>query len=278
MDAPLTSVARLVRPLNLIAIGFAAWVGARLGGAALGGGALAVTVLVPVFIGAFGYARNDAVDIAADRFNRPDRPVPAADLSPRAAHIVAWCALSAAAVLVAASRHDASSLAIAACAALALWLYSPWLKDRGWLGPAAIALLTVLAVVWGSVGGASPERAFLPAALAGAVQFARECVKGLEDAPGDRAAGRRTWAVVSGAAPITLAARLAILAGLLLLPLPVTAGHLSVTYLLIVFPTSGLLMLWTLSVLGRDAAHYGRLSAALKIALLCGLLALAAGA
>jgi len=271
--ARLAALVALVRPLNLAAMALAAWVGARLGRAPVD----VATIAVPVLIGAFGYARNDATDLEPDRRNRPGRPLPLGVLSPRAANAVAWTFLLAGMAVLGFFRRDAASVSIAAAAAALLAAYSPWLKNRGAAGPIAIALLTILAVVWGSLGGGAPERAFLPALLAGAAQFARECVKHLEDEPGDRAANRTTWAVRGGAATVTLAARLGILAALLLLPLPTTVGGLRPIYLFIAFPTAGLMFFWCVLALGRQAPAYGRVSTLLKLSLFCGLAALAIG-
>jgi len=268
------ALVELVRPVNLAAMALAAWVGARIGRAPVDAGG----IFVPVLIGVFGYALNDASDLAADRFNRPDRPLPRGALSPRTAKGVAWLGLLGAAILVALSRRDVISISIAGVAALVLAAYSPWLKERGAVGPSSIALLTVLAVAWGSVGGTSPERVVLPSLLAGAVQFARECVKHLEDAPGDRAAGRTTWVVRSGGPAVILAARLGVLAALLLLPLPATVGGVRPLYLAAAFPTAGLLLLGTFIALGGAAPPYRRVSAMLKLSLFCGLAALAIAA
>lgn len=268
------AIGAIYRPLNLAAVAFAAWVGARLASQPIS----IVEVLVPVLVAAFGYARNDAVDLAADRLNRPDRPIPAGRLSPRAAHGAAWLALLAAGALLALSSRGASSAGIAIAAAVALFTYSPWLKERGAAGPFAIALLTLLAVLWGAVGSPRGERAFFPGLLAACVQWARECVKHLEDAPGDRAVGRKTWVVTSGAERVTAAARLGLLAGLLLLPLPATAGGLDVRYLVTALPTAGLLIVVALAALSARTPRYGRVSATLKAALFAGLASLAFGA
>ncbi|HEU4726134.1 MAG TPA: UbiA family prenyltransferase [Candidatus Eisenbacteria bacterium] len=269
--ARLLALARLVRPLNLVAIGLAAWVGARLAHAPAGPAA----ILVPVLIGAFGYARNDAVDLAADRFNRPDRPVASGELSARAASRVAWGALLIAAALLVLVPPSRMGWGIAAAAALALYLYSPWLKDRGAAGPLAIAALTLLAVLWGAQGGVRADLALLAGTLAAAAQFARECVKQLEDAPGDRASGRTTWAVRRGAVVVTRAARAGLVAALLLLPLPATAGGLDARYLWAALPTSGLLLLGALAALGVKTPRYRAISQGIKAALFAGLLALA---
>jgi len=271
---PLTKflgLALVVRPLNLVAIALAAWVGARLGSRELD----AAAILIPVLIGAFRYARNDAVDLAADRVNRPGRPVPSGAISPSAAGVVSWTALGVAALILAAVPRGAFAWGAAIAASVALFAYSPWLKDRGAAGPLAIAALTSLAVIWGAAEAPHAERALLPALLAGAAQFARECVKQLEDAPGDRAAGRTTWAIRGGIEVVKRAAKLGLLAALLLLPLPTTAGGLSARYLSLALPTAGLIFLWALAALAGASPRYSQISAGIKLALFCGLAALA---
>ncbi len=267
----LLALVQVVRPPNLLAIGLSAWVGGRLGQREIGSS----EILIPVLIGAFGYARNDAIDLAADRFNRPDRPIPSGTLLTRHAEIVSWAALALATLLLAASPHAGVAWGIALAAAVALYAYSPWLKEHGAAGPLAIAALTVLALLWGAAGALHAERALLPAILAGAAQFARECVKQLEDAPGDLAAGRRTWAIGGGTTVVNRAARIGLVAALLLLPLPATVGGLRMNYLALALPTAGVLLLWTLTALGTKAPRYGRISAAIKLSLFCGLAALA---
>ncbi|MEK7314911.1 MAG: UbiA family prenyltransferase [Candidatus Eisenbacteria bacterium] len=271
--ARLLAVAQVVRPINLLAIGLSAWVGARLGQREIG----ASDILIPILIGAFGYARNDAVDLAADRFNRPRRPVPSGVIGTRTAAILSWGGLGAASCLLVAYPHGPLAWGIALLAAGALYAYSPWLKERGAPGPISIASLTSLAVLWGAAGGATPERAALPALLAGAAQFAREGVKQLEDEAGDRNAGSKTWAVRRGAQVVTRATKLALVAALLLLPLPASSGGLNAHYLLLALPTSGPLLLWALFALG-SGTKYGAISAAIKGSLFFGLAAMAWGA
>jgi len=266
----LLAVARIYRPLNLLAIGGASLVGARLGHAAW----VDAGLLIPVLVGAYGYARNDAVDLDADRWNRPARPVPSGALSARSARRLAIAPLAVAAGILAARGPEPLPIALAVGSALLLTAYSPWLKERGPLGPLAISLLTALAVVWGALGGTEPLRALLPALVAAAAQFARECVKQVEDLPGDRAARRRTWAVRAGGASLRRAARLSILAALLLLPLPTTAGGVGALYLVLAAPLAGVPLAMSFWWLGRDSVRYGTVSATLKAALFGGLAAL----
>lgn len=270
----LFALALLVRPLNLVAIGFAAWVGARLASREIG----VATLLVPVMIGAFGYARNDATDLSADQLNRPLRPVPSGAVSARAASIVAWSALAIAGALLLVESHPPVVWGIAIAAALALYLYSPWLKDRGAAGPLAIAALTVLAVLWGAQGAPRFELSLLTGLLAGAAQFARECVKQLEDAPGDETAGRTTWAVRSGSVVVTRAARMGLIAALLLVPLLKTGGGLDAGRSTIALPAAALLLLFPLFALGAKSPRYRMISRGIKVALFGGLVALAVSA
>lgn len=270
--ARLLALARLLRPLNLAAIGWAVWAGARLAE----GEPNAATVLVPVLIAAFGYARNDAADLAADQVNRPRRPVPSGEVTPRAASIVAWSALGAAGIVLAATPQAPGAWGIAAAAAFALYLYSPWLKDRGAAGPLVIAALTFFTVIWGAYGAPRAGLAAPFGLLAAAAQFARECVKQLEDVSGDRVAGRTTWAIRSGTTTVTRAARLGLIAALLLLPLPVTAGNLaSPVYAWVAVPLAGAALLAALAFLGTKAPDYALVSKGIKAALFAGLVVLA---
>src|SRR5262249_4209886 len=152
----------------------------------------------------------------------PDRPLPAGEISPVAAHVAAAAALLGVVALLLLARHDFLSIVIAAAATLLLALYSPWLKDRGVAGPAAIALLTLLAVLWGGGGGAPPGRGLLPGLRAGPVHSAGDGVKRLEAGRGDRAVGGGAG-VVRGAAPaVRRVPRPPLPAALLLLPVPAT--------------------------------------------------------
>lgn len=267
----LLAFVRLVRPLNLVAIGLAAWVGARLASRDIG----AATLLVPVLIGAFGYARNDATDLAADQLNRPGRPVPSSAISARAASVVAWGALAGAGAFLLAESHSPLQWAIAVAAALSLYGYSPWLKDRGAAGPLAIAALTLLAVLWGIQGSPRFELSLLTGLLAGAAQFARECVKQMEDARGDEAAGRTTWAVRGGAGSVTRGARMGLVAAILVLPLLHTVGGLGARQSLLALSVPAILLLGTLVALGSKAPDYRMISRGIKGALFCGLVGLA---
>jgi 4-hydroxybenzoate polyprenyltransferase len=270
----LLALVALLRPVNLIALAFAVGAGARLSG----GDAVAPLALVPVLAAAFGYARNDAVDVAADAVNRPGRPIASHRVSVPAAHGAAWGALGASWLLLLAAGGTPARAALLAFASAALYAYSPWGKTRGPLGAATIALLAGLAVVWGGTMGARPERSLAAALVAALVAFARECAKDLEDESGDRAAGRRTWPVTAGRAPVALAMRASAWAALATTPLPWLLGDVGAVYAVAAGVTSAPLLAWAATRAIGDAASAGRVSRALKGALLLGVGSLWAGA
>lgn len=268
------SVLSIVRPLNLLALWGATEAGSRLAG----GPALAPALLAPAFAAAFGYARNDAVDARADRANRPDRPIPAGRLSARSAHMVAWTCLVLGAVLALSQGLGRAHLVVYAVAALALYLYSPWIKDQGPLGPAVVALLGGLAVLWGGWIGPHPERSLAAAGLASAVTFARECAKDLEDVAGDAPAGKRTWPVRAGQGPPRLALRVASAAALALIPVPWRLGEAGAWYVALSFGIVAPILVFSIARPPRGAAAARRTTRALKVALAAGVVGLWLGA
>lgn len=264
----------IVRPLNLVALWGATEAGTRLAG----GPPFAPASLAPALAAAFGYARNDAVDAAADRTNRPDRPVPSGRLTARSAHAVAWICLALGAALTLSQALGTTHIALYAIAALSLYFYSPWLKNRGPLGPAVVALLSGLAVLWGGWIGPAPTRSLAAAGLASAVTFARECAKDLEDVAGDAPAGKGTWPVQSGEGPPRFAVRVASAAALVLIPIPWLLGHAGAWYLALSLGVVAPILVWCVALPPRDAAAARRTTRALKVALLAGIVGLWLGA
>lgn len=264
----------ILRPWNVLALAAATAVGARLSGA-IGFSALC---LVPALVAAFGYARNDAVDSSADLRNHPRRPVPTGRLTSRAARAVGWICLAAAGAILLAAPLEPRFIALFALAAALLYLYSPWLKDRGIWGPAAVTVLSALAVVWGSWLGPNPGRALAAALLAASVTFARECAKDLEDLEGDREAGRGTWPCRAGEAPVRTAVRAAGGAGLVALPLPWIHRDVGAAYAIVALLVAAPLLLRAILKPPADRASARAASVALKATLFAGIVGLWLGA
>jgi len=264
----------LVRPGNLAALLLAVGAGTRL----TGGDPIDPVALVPALAAAFGYARNDAIDAAADAVNRPGRPVPAGRASVAAAHALAWLLLAAAWGLLLVTGMTPSRTALLAAASGGLYVYSPWGKASGPFGAGTIALLAALAVIWGGTMGSGPERAIATALLAALVTFARECAKDLQDEAGDRAAGKGTWVVSAGRAPVLRALRVTAWAALAVLPLPWLLGDASPAYAVVAGLTAGPLLAWVATRRIVDAPSAALASRALKVALFAGIVSVWIGA
>jgi len=196
---------RLARPGNVLLIFAAVVVGAVLGvppaACPLAGvGALLGTVLPAAaalgLVAAGGYAVNDRCDLAMDKVNRPQRPLPAGELSPRTASLFGgFCWLAALGLAWLGPREG--FWIVPGCIVLSL-VYALWLKPTGLPGNLAVALMTSLALAYGATALGALELVLPIAALAFLVNLSRELYKDVEDLPGDEAAGARTLAVRLG--------------------------------------------------------------------------------
>jgi geranylgeranylglycerol-phosphate geranylgeranyltransferase len=266
-------VLRLMRAPNLVIAA---------GGVVAGGWIALQRVVLPaplgwaavsgVALGAAGNALNDFFDRAADRRNRPERPLVAGRVSSPTALGVAAAGAAVglgAAALVSLPLFVAAVLALAVMAA-----YSPLLKRFGAPGNVAVALVAGLPLYYGALAVARPAAGIVPWALAGWIHLIREIVKDIEDEPGDRAAGRRTL-------PITLGRRRAAFAAAALalgfvplsLALPLEQGY-GAAYWVVAMPAQ-LAVVAAAVHLVLDRLE--RVSRLLKGVMVVGLIALVAG-
>ena len=275
---PVATVA-LVRPVNLAIAGCATLVGAWLQGAtgimpapALWG---AAAVLAAV---AGANAFNDWVDLRADAVNRPGRPVPSGALSSRAALATAMVSYAAALAL-------ATGVGVVAVDIVLLWVlmtvaYSLVLKSIPVLGNVVAAAVTASVLYLGSVSQGRPVATPVLAALVLAFLFnlAREFAKDAEDVAGDTVQGVRTLATVCGTGAALLAARITIVAAMLIIIVPFALRMLGLWYGVISIGMQVLLAL-ALSSIARSGedARPSRASALLKMVMVVGLAAVALG-
>lgn len=122
-------------------------------------------LLLPLSSAAFywsGMALNDWADRHLDATERPERPIPAGDLSPERALTVAG-GLTAAGLGLAAAGGGRDAVRIAVPLAAAVWAYDTVLKSTP-AGPVGMAVCRALDVLLGA--GAAGARRALPAAAA----------------------------------------------------------------------------------------------------------------
>jgi geranylgeranylglycerol-phosphate geranylgeranyltransferase len=231
----------LTRPGNSLLAGALTFVGAFVaGGASEAPVPVAVAVAATVVATAAGMAVNDYFDRDVDRINDPERPIPRGAVTPREARAFA-AGLFLLAVGLAATLPPVA-IAIAAVNMAALLAYTELLKGLPGVGNAVVAYLGGSTFLFGAAAarslGPAPVVLFLLAALS---TLAREIVKDVEDAPGDRAEGLRTLPVVVGErAALWLAAALLAVA-VAASPLPYLRGTLGVAYLALVVPADAVM-------------------------------------
>ena len=288
MEAPVSrgrptrvaDVVRLVRPLNVVMF----FAGVALGGVLAAGsdafsegGRLALAMLSAACIGAGANAINDVFDLAIDRVNRPDRPLPSGAVPVGTARAV-WAVSSALGVGLGGGLSVAHLL-IAAASVLLLYGYSARLKRTPLVGNLAVALVLGLALLYGGLAVATVGGGLLlGAGFAFGSTLAREVAKDVEDAVGDATEGARTLPLVAGpgaAVGVVVGAVAITVAGF---PLALPAG-LGADFFALGLPAAGLLLAAAWLLLGASGEtlerQAGRASVLLKVAMLAGILALA---
>lgn len=223
-------------------------------------------------IGAVGNAWNDVRDIAADRLNRPTRPLPSGRVSRNAVDFILFAASSFG--LGFAALVQGRQVLAAVAALLVMFIYSPLLKPRPLIGNVAVAIVAGSPPFYGALAVGVPAAGVVPWILAAWLHFVREVVKDVEDETGDRVIGRRTLPIAVGMRPaLVIAAGVALLFIPASLLLPWQAGYDRAYFLIALLAQMAVLVTATWLLLGR-VKH---VSALLKGAMVIGLIALVAG-
>jgi 4-hydroxybenzoate polyprenyltransferase len=186
----------MIRPGTPLAAAVLVGVGGLLSGAP-------AVRLVPLmgataFAVAAGNVYNDRCDVAADRINRPDRPLVA---GPTTGNDADKFVLGASLGAIALASTIGASSAIATSLLLVLGMgYSLVLRRIAFAGQAIVAVLFAVPVLYGAAlgGGGINGRAWIGFGLAATYVGGREVLKGIPDLPGDVVAGYRTPATVLG--------------------------------------------------------------------------------
>lgn len=224
-------------------------------------------------VGGAANSLNDIFDQDIDRVNRPDRPLPAEQVTPRAAWIV-WGIGSVLGVALSLGLTGVH-VGLAVGAVALLYAYNAWLKHVPGVGNLVVALVVALAVVYGSLAVGPVGPAFVGAVFAFLTTLAREIVKDVQDVTGDAEAGARTLPLVAGPQTAFRSAAGIVALTVVLTPAPFLWGGYEGLYLLAVLFADLVLM----NVLGMliappTAARAARASRFLKGAMGLGMIAL----
>ena len=187
----------ITRPANSLVAGLAALLGYIVATGTLAPIAL---ILVPIvgFITAGGNVFNDLCDLEIDRINRPQRPLPSGEVSPRGAGLLAASLFAAGLVLT--IPAGLPCVVIAVVNSLLLISYARNLKRTTLWGNVAVSYLAASIYPFGgALAGISAIGRTLPlAGITFLAMLSRELLKDAEDVEGDRRAGARTVPISFG--------------------------------------------------------------------------------
>ena len=191
---------RLIRLPNCLMVGVAVLLGAYLQTLTPQKPDIYLIALAAMFLCAAGNSLNDSLDIAPDRINHPERPLPSGDLSSASANIITLI-FSLLSLICSIALPFRGMVMIMAMLVALVW-YNYYLKRIPIVGNLIVALLGAVTVVAGAlVAGGTIWKlpgAWLPSALAFFLHFAREMTKDMQDTDGDRQAGYATMPITAG--------------------------------------------------------------------------------
>ncbi|GAB5520643.1 MAG: geranylgeranylglycerol-phosphate geranylgeranyltransferase [Rhodothermales bacterium] len=278
----LHALVRLTRPGNVLMF----FIGVGLGAVLVAGSAafmgangmrLLIAAISAAAMGAAANALNDVFDVEIDRINRPDRPL-ASGLLPLSAGWSVWVVGSGLGIglsLLLSTAH----VAIAMAAVALSFLYDVWLKRVPLAGNIVVSMvIAVTLIVYGGWAVGDPFPAFIGAGFAFLTNLARELIKDIEDMTGDAEVGAKTWPLVMGVRPAAWTAVGVLALTVLLTPVPYVAFGYAELYLLLILPTTALLVRAAWMMLAdAPQAQASRASRLLKGTMLLGIAALALG-
>jgi geranylgeranylglycerol-phosphate geranylgeranyltransferase len=265
---------KITRPNNVIIAFLSVWVAALVAGGIDPVYHLALAAISAALITIGANVINDIFDIEIDRINKPERPLPAGQVSKSEAliifivsYLIAW---------LLAITVSIAMFIMAFISGLILIFYSYKFKRVVLAGNFIVSLVSGLAFIYGGMAVERVSGTIFPALFAFLYHFGREVIKDLQDVAGDSKKGADTLAVVYGTRPALIT--MSIIFGLLILLtiIPYILELYGIIYMLIVvlgiYPVLAYVIYscWKSPV----PATLGKMSNILKADMLIGLLAI----
>lgn len=274
---------RIIRPVNCLMMGFAVEVGAAIARSTAPAGFSALN-LVYGFITAFALtagsmAINDYYDRGIDATNEPSRPIPSGLVTPKEA--LALAVILALIGFAAAYGTGIRPLAIAFVSWALFTTYTTVGKKSGLPGNFLVSMCVAMPFVYGSVvlTNEIDLNVLLFVSMVFLSNTAREIIKGIVDVTGDAKQNVRTLAVRFGSWAASIVASLFNVCAVLLSPIPVLLGLVSLWYVPFVALTDAGLMTSSIALLhdhSRESAK--RIKKIVLVWFLVGLTAFLIGA
>jgi len=268
---------QITRPVNLGIAFLSIFVGGAVTGSIQPLASLLLACFSGVFLMAGANTINDVFDLAIDRINKPNRPLPAGLITQQQA--VLWAGFL---FLVGIALSLGVHLVVFVMAlgfTVGLILYSYRLKSTVLWGNVTVALIASMAFVYGGVSVGRIHTALIVGVFAFLFHFAREIIKDLEDMEGDRVQGALTLPIRFGVqAAINWITGISTLL-ILLTFLPYILHIFNWIYLFIVFLGVDCFLIFLLFFIRKNnkPRHWGQLARWMKVDMLVGLLAVFLG-
>lgn len=186
----------IVRPINVVISMMSVYLGGVISFDKYYSNDLLLACFSAGLVAGFGNVCNDIFDIEIDRKSKPFRPLPSSQITIKSAVVLA--VILSLVGLVSAALINRSCLLIASVTAIALLLYTPLFKGKGYAGNILISLISAMAFFYGAAATGNISGGLIPAVFAYLFHFIREIVKDMEDYEADKVYDIQTGAVRYG--------------------------------------------------------------------------------
>ncbi len=232
------------------------------------------TLPVPL-ICAGGNVLNDFFDLEIDKVNKPNRPLPSGKIQPILALSFAILLLLSGVLI--ASQYSTQLFVISILATSLISIYDWKLKRLPLVGNFVVSLVSGMTFLYAGAIVVNFREALIPALLGFFFHFAREILKDIEDVKGDKEDGAKTFPIQFGILNSKILVTLIILVLILLTIVAFFTENYSYFYLVTVFFTVDLGLLFVLLSAWKNHSpeNLNKLNKLLKIGMLFGLLSLA---
>lgn len=267
----------LTRPLNCVIAFISIFIGGFVTGTIHPLGKLLLAALSGTLVAAAANAVNDVFDLAIDRINKPNRPLPSGMVTSKAAYryaVILFVLGMACGALI-----HWQGLLVAVCSSILLYLYSARLKRTVLWGNLTVAFISGLAFVYGGLAVGRTLQALVVGGFALFYHLAREIIKDAEDVEGDAKDGAVTLPIRYGVKSALLVATCVMLLLIGLTLIPYYLSIFSVSYLWVVVLGVDAFLMFVIISMWRDSdpKNLGRLALLMKFNMFVGLIAVYVG-
>jgi len=268
---------RLSRPANLVIAVFSIFMGGFLSGSIHPLTNLMLACISGMLIMAGANSINDYFDLEIDRINKPKRPLPSGQMTPKTAKRFALMLFLTGIIL--AVPIGKASLGLALFSSLAVYAYSAWLKKTAVWGNITVAVISGLAFVYGGLAVGRIYPALIVGLFAMLFHWGREIIKDIEDIEGDRSHNLRTLPILKGEKAALLLATVVLSLLIVVTILPPVMKLFSPAYLYVIIPGVHLVLVLCLAACWyrTEKRTMHRVAVILKADMLVGLVAVYLG-